>query len=93
VDINQTAIIVKNSEISAVYNSSFTNCLKAMDIESSSIDLVDNLYVSNSGSTSNLHSGGLHLVNSNVKIRNSEFANNKASVGAAIYLDCALPNK
>jgi hypothetical protein len=90
--INQTAIMVKDSEISAVYNSSFTNCLKAMDIESSSIGLVDNLLVSNCGSLSNLYSGGLYLVNSNIKIRNSKFFNNTASVGAAIYLDCALPH-
>lgn len=91
-EVNQTAIYASNSWIGNIENVSILNSKAGISLFQSAIDLVTNMTINNWGGSESLKSGGIYSKSSNISISNSIFMNNKASVGAGLYVDCEVPN-
>ena len=75
--------------ISNIGGLTINNCSRGLILESTSIGILSNSTISNSGSNNVNYGDAMYILNSNVTITNSTFITNTASEGGAINYDCS----
>jgi hypothetical protein len=84
-NIIQIPINVKTTTINQITNLNVTNCSNHLSFESTNITLISNSHFDTVGSSDLNKGGSIYTLNTNLSISDSNFINNKAVEGAAIY--------
>lgn len=84
-NLQQSPLVIKYSQIWLVDDLKILNCQQNLQVSDSVITQLINSYFENNGGTGVSRGGALILINSNVTIVDSQFINNKAEKGGAIY--------
>jgi hypothetical protein len=87
-DMTQTPLNFKTTNIGQITNLNVTNCTHHLLFELSNVTLISSSYFDTIGSTDMLKGGSIYTLNTNLSISESNFINNKAVKGAAIYFSC-----
>ena len=88
-NLMQPAAYFLKDTISNIVGLTINNCSRGLISESTSIGILSNSTISNSGSNNVNYGGAMYILNSNVTISNSNFMTNSASEGGAINFDCS----
>jgi hypothetical protein len=87
-DMTQIPMNFKTTNIGQITNLNVTNCTHHLLFESSNITSISSSYFDTIGGTDMLRGGSIYTLNTNLSISDSNFINNKAVKGAAIYFSC-----
>ena len=87
-DIDSTMLYIIKSNITLIDDIEIYNVAKGIHIDQSSIGLLQNSHIYQSGSTSIQFGGALHMINSNSTMMNMTFNHNTAQIGGAIHISC-----
>ena len=86
---NITFINILNSEVTSIDSFIINEFLQPLNIKSSIISLILNSSFANNGNRSLTKGGAISITDSQVSIRNTNFANNSAIIGGAISFECS----
>ena len=86
-NINAGAIEVHTSNINIIESLIIQNADSGLFIRYSNITSINNIQISNVGSSSIIKGGAIYWESWNLNIKNSTFSSNKATYGSAIYFD------
>jgi hypothetical protein len=83
-DISQIVISIERSNVDLMKNISISSSLKALTIKDSNVSIVNSQFFNN-GEYKSLKGGAVEIYQSNVRVNGTNFTNNVADTGAAIY--------
>jgi hypothetical protein len=83
-DISQNVISIERSNVNQMKNIFISSSLKALTIKDSNVSIVNSKLLNN-GNYKSLKGGAVEIHQSNVKVSGTNFINNIADTGAAIY--------
>ena len=86
-NINTGAIEVHTSNINIIEFLIIQNAVSGLFIHYSNMTSINNIQISNVGSSSLIKGGAIYWESWNLNIKNSTFSSNKATYGSAIYFD------